>query len=205
MPCEGGAPRPALDPCSRHAARRPRQARPQTKAARATQALTAPRRLPGLAGAAELPSRREAGPNCGPGAARESEGRGGLEEAAGRERRPGSAQRPDWPRGGGLGQRPEPARWAGRRARARPRPRSGPASGSPGASGGGAGLIATHPPPRSHTPKTRSLFSASGTGDWSLTTPPSRPLAAEPELDPAVPPSPVFSPGTRLVQRSGKG
>lgn len=99
-PREGGGspPAPAVLQQARCPAARGR-GRPQTKAAPtsagpATQALTAPRRLPGLGDAAErcrvaAAAAARPGPNGGRGRPRESEGRGGLEEAAGPERRPG--------------------------------------------------------------------------------------------------------------------
>lgn len=115
-------------------------------------------RDPGLGRASESPLPSGGWTRIGLGEARESEGRGGPEEAAGPERRrvppePGLA--PRWR----FGAKPEPARWAGRRASTPPLDPAQTARRT-GALGRERCLIFSPTQPGSHTPRIQSLFAA---------------------------------------------
>lgn len=171
MPCGKGPRAPSsMHPAPERArSRRGRtQRRPQPAPPRATQALTAPRRLPGLgdtAGcspiAATIGVAAAARPGQNRAGGREWEGRDGQRKLRSRKGHPGAPQRLNWPRGGDPTTRPEPACWAGPRAWTRPRPgpQLDPCGGRPGAPRKGL-LDYSLPIPHtdSNTSKSQSFF-----------------------------------------------
>lgn len=140
----GGAALPALaalqqGPATDKGRRRPRHASTHHAAP-----------APGIRDSVELRSGRcrrcrEAGPQWGSGAAGEPEGRGGLEEAAGPERRRVSPET-GLARGCVLGPTPASARWAGQGVWTPPLNPVPTTQGEAAAGEGGAGLTAAPPP-----------------------------------------------------------
>lgn len=132
------------------------QRQPQPAPPRATQALTAQRRLPGLgdtAGRSPIVATlgvavvAEPGQTRAEGGGREREGLDCRRKLRARKGHPGAPQRQNWPRGGDpTTLRPEPACWAGPRAWARlqPGPQLDPDRGRPGTPR--RGCRATHCP-----------------------------------------------------------